>query len=212
MSFRKMAGVCGLAVVVLMAASFVLYGSPPSATAPADEIVAYIEDTDTYLLSGIAGALGAVLMVPFAVGFTLPVLASDREHREGFGAVVLATFAVATGCVGLAIAALAVTGLRVDELGPAVVRGLWDFSNTIYAFSILLLIPAGAAMAMAITRHGLMPRWFGYLSWVVALLGLTGIPGFLVATNAAMAVIAGFAAMLVWILSASILMVREPTT
>ena len=64
MGFRKVAGLAGIAFVVLLVLSFLMYGSPPSTTAKADEIVKYVADTDSFLLGGLMGALGAALMIP----------------------------------------------------------------------------------------------------------------------------------------------------
>lgn len=208
MEFRKMAGVIGLVLVALIVASFATYGEPPSASAPADEIAQYVADTDAYLAGGLVTALAAALMLPFIAGFTLPFFSSDREHNEAFGFVIAGSFLLSAASIGIAAALLAALGLRIEQFEGGSVRALWDGGNAIYGFGILLLFPGAGAAAMAILKHGLMPRWFGYLSGLVALLGLTAVPGFLTDGDAGMAVLGGFIGMLVWVLVASILMLR----
>lgn len=208
MGFRKMAGVSGIAFVVLLVASFVLYGSPPPTSATADEIAKYVVDTDTYLLAGVMGLLGALLMIPWVAGFVIPFTASDREHGEGFGLVIAGATLVASVAIGVALAALATLGLRIEELDGPTARALWDFSNAAYGFSILLVVPAAGGAAVATLKHGLMPRWFGYLSGVVGLLGLSALPGFMATGEAVMVLLLGLAGMLVWVLASSVLMLR----
>ena len=208
MAFRKMAGLAGIGFVVLILASFVMYGSPPSATATADELAKYVADTDTYLLGGLMGVLAAVLMIPWVAGFVIPFAESDRARGEGFALVIAGTGLVSCAAIGIALALLATLGLRLEELDGAAVRALWDTSNGAYAFSILLLLPGAGATAVAVLKHGLMPRWFGYLSAVTAVLSLSALPGFVATGDAAMVLLFGFVGMLVWVLASSVLMLR----
>ena len=212
MSFRKIAGFAGLVFVVLLIASFVAYGEPvDEPTTGIEQIGGYIFDNGSYLLAGVFGALGAVALIPFAAGFAMPFFASDREHQEGFGVVIVAALVAASAAIGVALAALATLGLRLEELDDSARRALWDFSKVAYAFSILLVIPAASGAAAAIMWHGVMPRWFGYLSGLVALLGLSAIAGFLkFEGDEPLVVLAGFLGILVWVFTASIVMIRDP--
>ena len=208
MGFRKVAGLAGIGFVVLLVLSFLMYGSPPSTTAKADEIAKYVADTDSFLLGGLMGALGAALMIPWLAGFVIPFAESDRTRGEAFALVIAGTGIVSCASIGIALSVLATLGLRIEELDGPAVRVLWDTSNVGYAFSILLLAPGAGATAIAVLKHGLMPRWFGYLSGLVALLALSALPGFVATGDAAMILLLGFVGLLVWVLASSILMVR----
>ncbi|TAJ16204.1 MAG: hypothetical protein EPO65_13670 [Dehalococcoidia bacterium] len=208
MGFRKVAGLAGIGFVVLLVGSFLMYGSPPSTAAKPDEIAKYVADTDSFLLGGLAGILGAALMIPWVAGFVIPFAESDRARGEGFALMIAGSTLVACAAIGTALALLATLGLRTEELDGPTVRVLWDASNVAYSFSILLVVPAAGATALAVLKHGLMPRWFGYLSGVAALLGLSAIPGFVATGDAAMLLLFGFVGMLVWVLASSVLMVR----
>lgn len=208
MEFRRMAGIAGIAMVVLMVGSFVAFGEPPSASASADDIAKYVADSDGFLIGNALTALGVALMLPFVAGFSAPFLASDRDHGEGFGTLIAGSLFVSAAGIGIAAAGFAALGLRIEQFEGGSVRALWDGGNAIYGFSMLMLLPAAGGAAMGIMKHGLLPRWFGYLSVVVALLGLTAIPGFLTDGEGGTAVLGGFLGLLVWILVASILMMR----
>ncbi len=218
MSFRKMAGFAGLAFVVLFVTSSFVYGGEPlldwaTPTAGVEQIAGRIFEhgSGSYLLAGALRAFGAVALIPFAAGFAMPFFTSDREHYEGFGVLIVAALVAASTTIGAALAALTTFGLWVEDLDESSMRALWDLSKAAYAFSILLVIPAAGGAAAAIMRHGMMPRWFGYLSGVVALLGLSAIAGFLeFKGDEPMVVLAGFLGILGWVLTASIVMIREP--
>ncbi len=216
MSFRKMAGFAGLAFVVLLIVPWFFQGGEPldwaTPTTGVEQIAGRIFEhgSGSYLLAGVLRAFGAVALIPFAAGFAMPFFTSDREHHEGFGVVIVAALVAASTTIGAALAALTTFGLWVRDLDESSMRALWDLSKAAYAFSILLVIPAAAGAAAAIVRHGVMPRWFGYLSGVVALLGLSAIAGFLeFRGDEPMVVLVGFLGILVWVFTASIVMIRE---
>jgi len=217
-SFRRMAGFAGLLFVVLLIASSFVYGGEPlldwaTPTTGIEQIVGqgFEHGSSSYLLAGVLRAFGAVALIPFAAGFAMPFFFSDREHDEGFGVVIVAALVAASTTIGAALAALTTLGLRLEELDDSAKWALWDLSKAAYAFSILLVIPAAAGAAAAIMRHGVMPRWFGYLSAVVALFGLSAIAGFLkFKGDEPMVVLVGFLGILVWVFTASIVMIREP--
>lgn len=208
MGFRKAAGFAGVGFVVLMLVSFLLYGSPPSATAKADELTKYVADTDSFAMAGLVGALAAALMIPWLAGLVIPFSESDRARGEAFALVIAGTGIVSCAGIGTALGVLTTLGLRIDELDGPAVRLLWDTSNAVYGFSILLVLPGAGATAIAVLKHGLMPRWFGYLSALAAVLALSALPGFVATGNAAMLLMVGFMGMLVWVLASSVLMLR----
>lgn len=209
MSFRRMAGVSGLVFVALMVGSFIAYGTPPSWDAPASEIAQYVADADGYLLAGGLAALGSLGFGVFIAGFVIPLMASDREHREGYGLVVFGSALVTGAAVGVAVAALATLGLRLEELDGPTTRALWDLSNASYSIGILFLVTMAGGAAAAILKRGLMARWFGWLSALVSASGLLAVAGLVSTGSTAMLVVVGFFAFLIWTLTASILMVRS---
>jgi len=212
MTFRQLCGLKGIAAVVLFAASFVAYGSPPGVDATAAELAEYVADTGGYQLGNALGALAALAMLVYFTGFVIPFARSDREHGEAYGTVIIASAVVAAASIALAVGQYAVLGNRLDSLDDATVFALWDLGGIMFAVAILTVFVAAGAAAVAILRRRIMPRWFAWLSAVVALTGLTGLLPFFTAGAAAQGILVGFVGVLAWILVGGILLVRRETS
>ncbi|HEX9977890.1 MAG TPA: hypothetical protein VGB41_04595 [Acidimicrobiia bacterium] len=211
MGFRKMAGWAGVMFVVLNVVAFFIWGTPPDADAPASEVAKYLADGgNTYKFGiGLSG-IAVIFAVPFIAGFLIPFFRSDREHGEGYGVVVLGGFLVSGALYVVAVAVNAALALRGGfELDAATTRALWDLQYTAYALAILAVPIFAGGAARAIGKRGVMPAWFGYLSWVVALLGFTGIAGTVSGSGIGMLALAGYVGLLLWVLVAGIVLLRD---
>ncbi|OFW66253.1 MAG: hypothetical protein A2Z12_05630 [Actinobacteria bacterium RBG_16_68_21] len=212
MSFRRMAGWAGVAFVAFNLVAFFVWGTPPDAEAPASEVAKYLADGgNAYKFGIVMAGLAMIFMVPFIAGFLIPFFRSDREHGEGYGVVVLGGILVSGAMYGVAIAANAALTLRGGfELDAATTRILWDFQYTAYAAAILAVPIFAGGAAIAIGKRGVMPAWFGYLSWVVALAGFTGIAGLVSGSGIGLLTLAGYVGLLLWTLAGGIALLREP--
>ena len=211
MSFKRMAGWAGVGFVVLNVVAFLLFGTPPGADAPASEIADYVADAgNAYKVGTALTGIATVLFVPFLAGLLVPFFRSDREHSEGFGVVVFAGALLSGTAATLGLSATAALSLRAGaELDAATTRALWDLSYVAYGSAILAVPILAGGAAMAIQKRGVMPDWFGNLSWLVALLGFTGIFGLVSTSGLAYLLLAGYLGLLVWVLVAGIVLVRE---
>jgi len=211
--FRRTAACFGIGFAVLEVAGFVLWGSPPGASAPAAEITRFFAEAgNTPKIGTVLNALAYTLAVPFIVGFALPFFKKDREHDEGYGWVVFGGFLVtgATALVGLSASFVQV--LRGGaELDAATTRAVSDLSNMAYGMAILFMTVWAGAAAVAIFRRRVMPQWFGILSALVALGGITGIVS-VVSAGLGTVIDVGFVLLVLWVLAASAVMLREPAT
>jgi len=213
MGFKRTAGCFGIGFVVFQVVGFVVGGSPPGAEDPASEITKYFADGGNALkVGGVLTALASIFALPFIAGFVLPFFKSDREHGEGYGWVVFGGFLLtgAAAMVGLSASfALALRGGA--ELDAATTRAVWDLSNIAYGSTILFTVAWAGGAAMAIMKRGLMSRWFGIFSGLVALSGFLGIFG-LVSAGLGMVSLIGYALLLLWVLVAGVVMLRKQTT
>lgn len=214
MSFKRMAGFSGIGFVVFQVVGFLFGGSPPDAEAPAAEIAKYVSDGgNTLKIGAMLTAVATIFIVPFIAGFLVPFLKSDRERGEGFGVTIFGGFLLTGAAAALGGAAVIPLYLRDgSELDAATTRALWDLSTGAYGLTILSVVIWAGAAAMAIMKHGLMPRWFGTFTGVVALTGFTGLAGILTGTTLGMLSFIGYLLVLVWALVTSIVMLREPVT
>ena len=213
MGFRRTAACFGLGFVVLEVTGFVLWGSPPGTKAPASEITRYFAEAGNAPKVGtVLNALAYALAVPFIVGFILPFLKQDREHGEGYGLVVFGGFLItgATALVGLG-ASFAQVLRGGAELDAATTRAVSDLSNMAYGLAILFMAVWAGGAAVAIFKRRVMPRWFGILSVLVALGGITGIVS-IVSAGLGTVIDVGFVLLVLWVLAASVVMLRKPAT
>jgi len=211
--FRRTAACFGIGFVVLEVAGFVLWGSPPGTKDPASEITRYFADAGNAPKVGtVLNALAYTFAVPFIVGFVLPFLKKDREHGEGYGWLVFGGFLVtgATALVGLS-GSFAQVLRGGAELDAATTRAVSDISNMAYGLAILFMVVWAGGAAVAIFKRRVMPQWFGFLSALVALGGITGIVS-VVSAGLGMVIVVGFVLLVLWVLAASAVMLRKPAT
>jgi hypothetical protein len=211
--FRRTAACFGIGFVVFEVAGFVLWGSPPGTGASADEITRYFAAAgDAPKIGTVLNAVAYALAVPFIVGFILPFLKKDREHGEGYGWVVFGGFLVtgATALVGLS-ASFAQVLRSGAGLDAAATRAVSDVSNMAYGLAVFFMAVWAGAAAVAIFERRVMPRWFGVLSVLAALGGITGLIS-VVSAGLGMVIDVGFVLLVLWALAASVIMLREPSS
>jgi hypothetical protein len=209
--FRRTAACFGLGFVILEITGYILWGFPPATEAPAHEITRFFADAGSLpKIGSVLNALAYTLAVPFIAGFVVPLFKSDREHGEGFGWVVVGGFLVmgATALVGLS-ASFAQVLRGGAELDEAAMRALSDFSTMAYGLAILFVSLWAGGAALAVLKRGVMPRWFGFFSVLVALGGLSGVAS-IVRADLGWAVAIGFVLLVLWVLAASVVMLRRP--
>ena len=154
---------CGVASVVLLAASLAVAGTAPAAdAAPTDVVAFYTHHGGMQQASGVLMSVGALLFLAFSVG-----LATAGPGRTGWswsGALTVAGGAVVT--TGLTIfAALALaTGAVAGHVEPSALQALHvlnqDLFTPLTVGTSAFLFGAGS-LAMA-TRS--VPRWAGPLA------------------------------------------------
>jgi hypothetical protein len=213
MGFRRTAACFGIGFVVFEVAGYVLWGSPPGTGDSAAQIARYFADAGSLpKIGSVLNAVAYVLAVPFIAGFILPLLEKDREHGESYGWLVIGGFLVtgATALVGLS-ASFAQVLRGGAELDAAATRAVSDVSNMAYGLAIFFMVLWAGAAALATLKRRVMPRWFGMFSVLAALGGISGIIT-VVSTRLGMAIEVGFVLLVLWVLAASVVMLREATT
>ena len=96
-------------------------------------------------------------------------------------------------------------------MDAAAARAVSDLSNMAYGLAILFMAVWAGGAAVAIFKRKVMPQWFGILSALVALGGITGIVS-VVSAGLGTVIVVGFLLLVLWVLVASAVMLREPTT
>ena len=178
MSFSRIAGVAGLAFVVLVVAGNVVVGStsPPMGSVTGPEIVSYYAANAATLR--VMGYLAPVIWI------TLPLFALGLRVRVGggeqSGARAWATLGVAGAIMQNAIfstviaSALVLTSLGA-EAQPDLALSIWRWQRAAFGLNGTSLVLALGGMSLASLRGGVAPRW-------VSIGGLVGAAILLVST------------------------------
>jgi hypothetical protein len=213
MTTPRLAGVAGLLFAggVLLQNGVLLQGAPlPGASLDA------ITDFYTGRQSPVSAAVGWVAInVPLLLLFGAGVAERIERHapsavygRAGFGGVVLLAAAfVSTTWLQATLAA------RVTDLAAAgQLRLVWDLHTAAFTTSATALCVAMGAFSLGAWGSGAVPRWCAGLglagafslgvSGILAVSTITGGPGIFFQLG-------GFGAWVVWLLTASIGLVRE---
>jgi hypothetical protein len=165
----------GLLFVVLLILSFVVGGEPPDADEPVQEIVAHYVDNDVEIWVGaLIGGLAAVSLVFF--GAYLRKVFSAAEGPAGMlSPLVLVGAAIMAVGAGIDITISVALAEAAEDIEPAAVQALqalWD--NDFFPIAIgieVLFISAG----LSIVKHGVLPKWLGWLALALAVVGVTPI-------------------------------------
>jgi hypothetical protein len=209
----RYAAATGIFFVVLVVIGFLVQPKPPSSDASAVEVLEYVKDHHDalHVIQLIFGLAGFFFI--WFIGALRSFLggAEGGERRLATTAYGGGLIAVATLMVGLGVAAAAELHPARD---PEITRALIDAS---------LLIPAVGAPAAAVfffanglsvLRSGYLPPWLGWLGMVTAFFNAIGIGAVFTdhgvfAGDGVLGFFVGLVLFLVWVLAASILLVRK---
>jgi hypothetical protein len=210
----KVAGTAGLLTIVIFIVSFITFGSPPGLDDPAGDVREYFEDSGSLIhFTNWLVAMGiALFFVVFASGLRNLLGPADSSDR---GMWSRASFAGAVGVLAIGGAGQVfwgVAALSVDDLSDEVLVALHHMDALIYStvtpFAFALFL---APASLVIVRSGVLWKWLGWLGLAVALLSVIGAlwpldgdsEGFFGILS-----FIGFILFFVWILIASIGMIR----
>ncbi len=170
-----LAPLTGLAVVVLTIVSFTVMGEPPEVDEPVQEIVDfYVDNEGMQMAGGLLEGIAATLFVFFGAVVRREIRAAEGE-RGILGNVAFAGPVIFA--VGLAIdATISFTLVEsAQDLDPSAVQALtalWhnDYMPFAVGMQIFLL-----ATGIAIVRHGVLPKWLGWIALVLGVLAVSPI-------------------------------------
>jgi len=211
----KVAGIAGVLTVIVFVASFILFGTPPGLDDPAGDIREYFEDSGSQIqFSHWLVAVGiALFFIVFASGVRSLLGPADSSDR---GMWSRASFAGAVGVFAIGGAGQVfwgVAALSVDDLSDEILVAVHQMDALLYSSVMPLAIALFLAPAsIVILRSGVLWKWLGWLGLAVALLSVIGAlwpldgdsEGFL----AIIGFVGGFILFFVWVLIASIGMIR----
>jgi hypothetical protein len=210
-SWERWARASGIGFVVMLIASFVVYGEPPKVNDSATQIASFFDgDRGRVLASMILFGIALMLLVAF-----IGVIASTLREagKGGWGSATIAAGAGFIALQAIAAAIASALALNIAAAGDeGVLTALNTLLSTVGVITAWLLAALILAATIGLSRAGLVAAWYGWtgsLAGVLVLLHGTNwsTSGFWSPTGGYLfvAVIAGLA----WALITSVLLYRQ---
>lgn len=197
----KSGGFSGIVFVVLFVIGFILQIDGPMVDDPAAEIKQYfIDDGTKYLLGDILIGIGFVFFFLTYVWALSAFMGAAEPAGQNWARLILVYGAIATA-VGFAFsmfnAALAYGAAEVADENT--VKALFSAGHV----GLMLgppLLTAGLTLTIGIgvLRHGMFPKWLGWLSIVIAVLATISVFGLLMEDPENVLSLLGALAFLLW--------------
>jgi hypothetical protein len=202
----------GVWFVVMAIIGGIFAGSAPARTDSAADIAKYYTDHDSGLqVGGFLGAIGAIGLV-WWFGTLWRSMADAEEGTPRVSIIALVGFVVSGLGALTAFTVDAGTAAAIDIAGETS-KIFFQISNISFGISAIGDVIMTAAVGGLILRTGFLPKWVGYLSYVVAVLALVGSVG--IANDATIFNVftfVGAGAWGVWIVVIAILNYRKTAT
>ena len=160
-------------VSILLIIAGVLFGEPPDASNPAQEIVDYYVDNATRLQLGtIVFAVAAILFVVF--GAYLRTVLDRGEGSTGILSTVAlagaAIFAVGVAIDGMILFAITAATEHLEATQIQTLQALWDNDWMPLLLGVTIFV---LASGLSIILHRSLPVWVGWLAIIIGIVGLT---------------------------------------
>ena len=199
----------GLFATIAFALTGLISPPPPVAGAPAADVIGYYAGHHTGLeLESLADGIGATLLVVFAATF-------HSRIRTMPSLTAFAAASIIGACVFVQVAAFHALAFRPnpDPTRAALLNDLQSFTFQVATFPTLLFLGAAAAAFFGTRR---LPNWVGFLAALAAALQVVAwisffAPSGILAAGGLLDIVS-FAALLVWLVVCSVVMLVETRT
>jgi hypothetical protein len=212
--YARYGAMTGIFAVIVYIAAFAALPKPPAANAPPSEVLNYVVDhRDAMHVSELIISAASFFFLWF-----IGTLRSALGAAEG-GQGRLATAAYGGGLVALATLFVgfglqAAAALHPADNGPALTRALFDVAAMVFALGAPAVAVFFLANGITIIRSGYLPAWLGWLAVIAAVANALAVGSVFTdhgafASDGAIGFFAGFGFFLLWLLLASITLVRK---
>jgi hypothetical protein len=195
-TWARRAPLLGIAAAVIALISIIVGGtSTPDVDAPARDVINHYDDS-AQVISAVAGALSALLVVFFAA-----TMRSRLRAAESLSNLVLVGGALFAFGIGI-FAALSITLYDLASsdkaIDPGALQAINALSEDFFFPAVIGLAVWYWASGLAIFSTGVLPRWWGWVSVVLGVLSVLGPLGFI-----------AFLLSVPWVFVTAILMMRS---
>jgi len=173
MNAKTIGPLTGILFVVLVIVAVLIGGETPSTDDPAEEIVDfYLDNDNSQQLASALLALGCVALI-FFLGTLRRALRAAAGDDGGLSTVAL------LGGLVIAVGASIFAGIgftlgdAADELPPGAILTLNALNSDMFFTVAVGTAVFNLALALAVLRHGGLPRPLGWVALVIGIAGLT---------------------------------------
>jgi hypothetical protein len=173
MNARMIGPLTGILFVVLAIVAFVISGETPGTDDPAREIVDfYLDNDDAQAIASAVLALGCVALLFFLASLRRALRATTGDEGGLSTAVLVGGLMIAVGASIFAGIGFTL-GDAADELPPSAILTLNALNSDMFFPIAVGTAVFNLALALAILRHGGLPRALGWVALVIGIAGLT---------------------------------------
>jgi hypothetical protein len=160
----------GVAAPILwVVGTILLFSHEPGEGATAEEFLAYFRDNDLDVIAGSwIFATGALLFLWFLSGLRARFHAVEGAVGRLTALAFVTGVAVAVFLVGLA-STTASGAFSGDDLTAGAAEALWAMTGVFFGGAELMGVVFAAATGVLILTTGVLPRWWGWITLVLAL-------------------------------------------
>jgi hypothetical protein len=169
MNWERWARASGIGFVVLLIVGFLLFGDAPKVDASGSEVATFYSDHSGRVLTAVP-----IIGIAFLLFLWFAGAVANALRQGGEGRLAGTTVAIAAALVGLQFGVQALgasLSINVADAGDqGVLQALNTLSWTADAFGAFLIGGFIAASTVGLLRAAIVPRWFGWLGLVAAVL------------------------------------------
>jgi hypothetical protein len=212
--YARAAAATGIFSVVLIVIAFLVQPKPPDADASSAEFLTYVVDHHKALHVGqlLFGA-GTFLFLWF-IGALRSILGAAEGAQGRLATTAYGGGLITAAALIVSLALYAAAALHPAANGPDITHALVDASTMVLAVSAPAAVVFFVANGLSILRTGFLPAWLAWLAIVTALFNAFGLGNVFTdhgafASDGVLGFLIGFLLFLVWVLAASIVLVRK---
>ncbi len=198
LAWRQLAGLAGIAGVVLFVVGSGLQGAAPMPDEPAADVRQwYVDNQSAFLTGNLIVSIGVILgLLPFFAHLR-GVLAKAEGGEATWSRIVFLSsilFIFMGGVASTFLSALAADAAALED--DSVVLALQYLSYSMFAFVPFTLVPFFLGVSVVTLRTGVFPAWVAWLSLLAGGLGVVSIGGTLDVTEVGVFSILGYLSLL----------------
>lgn len=173
MSAQRIGALTGILFIVLVVVAFIVSGETPSTDDSAQKIVSFYRDNDDeQAVAAVLLALGCVALL-FFLGSLRQALGAAAGDDGGLSTIVVLGGVMLVVGMSLFAGLTFTLGDAAEDLPPSAILTLNALNSDLFFPLAIGTAVFNLSLALAILRHGGLPRLLGWLALVVGIAGLT---------------------------------------